>query len=729
MSFLIDPPLLFIAGIALYFAGRTFGLERLTKITIALLIVFTFVSFSLLLYADVFRCTFPLVCSGQSGSKFMFHSDVTGIYKSDVPFPVVAVLFMLYPVWIYMGYALALMVSKRRRVSGEVYSYSDVKSRKSQNGSRYSVVRFPDVRNGLPDVGKALYHAIDFLGGMSGFVKPGDRVVIKVNICGGVPEFAGTHTTIEVADLVVDMVRAAGGTPVVCDADMVWAKFWSQAKAMGWVEWAGRKQVEFVNLSDTKIVHFDFGDDSVLGRELVSMELINADVIISIPAMKTHLMTGVTLGMKNMYGTLPEIDKAVYHMRGIDEVIYWVNRAFTPNLTIIDGTIGGEAIGPLSCDEVDFRTIVVSENVVTADAIAARLMGYGNPAGEIDHIALAHERGLGDASVEFDTSTLPYTHPSDGNWKRPDPDVARFYTWGTHLLLKIPTWDTLFNIGADFILYDAARLPVLKYFTPAVLGILNDISKWSLAAKEKPADWKRVMLNLALFFVIALLSLSGFVSEGYIGIASFYFALGYAMALFFAAWFATRSRTLHLASIYLSSLLAAYLVEHFFVQAGMWHYFDGGMPPQFALFAIPVFISVIITFSHALKRFFAYVKLSGRGFQVAPFTLILLAIVVLMAFEGYLRLVTLPVVAIYAAFAALGLFYSNEHALEWTLAIALAGTALGGIMELVGASSGLWGFAYAEGMPEFISFTWALNAYAVCGMAKIAGFDPEDAFA
>ncbi len=46
--------------------------------------------------------------------------------------------------------------------------------------------------------------------------------------------------------------------------------------------------------------------------------ICDADVIISMPAMKTHMMTGVTLGMKNMYGTLPEIDKARYHKIGID---------------------------------------------------------------------------------------------------------------------------------------------------------------------------------------------------------------------------------------------------------------------------------------------------------------------------------------------------------------------------------------------------------------------------
>ena len=131
--------------------------------------------------------------------------------------------------------------------------------------------------------------------------------------------------------------------------------------------------------------------------------------------MKTHMMTGVTLGMKNMYGTLPEIDKARYHKIGIDEVIFMVNKAFTPNLTIIDGSIGGETVGPLSCDSVDYHTIIASNDVVTADSIAAQMMGFKDPIEDIKHIKLAHENGLGDASQKFDLKTLPYPHTSDGN--------------------------------------------------------------------------------------------------------------------------------------------------------------------------------------------------------------------------------------------------------------------------------------------------------------------------
>nr|QNO47076.1 hypothetical protein ONOHIMFI_00002 [Methanosarcinales archaeon ANME-2c ERB4] len=238
MSFLLDPPLLFAIGIALYLAGNRLGIGRLAKITIGLLIVLTFIAFSLLLYTDVFRCVFPVVCDGMSGSEFMFHSNITGIHKSDVPLLVVILLFALYPVWIYLGYASAFLLSKRTRVLKDVYSYKDVKSRKKVIEPEYSVVRYPDTRRDINDSEGAVRSAIDALGGMQSFVKRRDKVLIKVNVCGGVPELTPTYTTKDVAGVVVDMVREAGGEPMICDADMIWTKFWANAKKQGWDTWA-----------------------------------------------------------------------------------------------------------------------------------------------------------------------------------------------------------------------------------------------------------------------------------------------------------------------------------------------------------------------------------------------------------------------------------------------------------------------------------------------------------
>lgn len=726
MSFLLDPPMLFITGILLYFIGNWLGFERLAKMAIGFLIVSTFIAFSVLLYADVFRCVFPVVCNGQSGSEFMFHSNITGIYKKDVPLLVVIFLFALYPLWLYSGYASALLFTKRRRVANEVYSYGDVKSRKKVDEIKYSVIRYPDNKRNINDPQRAARAAVDSIGGMANFVKPGNNVLIKINVCGGVPELRGTFTTKEVAGAVVDMVREAGGVPFLCDADMVWTKFWPNAKDEGWIKWGKEKGVKIVNLSETKIVYFDFQSDK-MPKERVSKEIIDADVIISIPVMKTHMMTGVTLGMKNMYGTFPEIDKARYHMIGIDEVIYWVNHAFTPNLTLIDGSIGGETVGPLSCDSVDFHTIIASNNVVTSDSIAAQLMGF-SPIKEIDHLRLGHERGLGDASLKFDAKTLPYLHSSDCNWKRPDEEVARLYVWGTHTLLKIPGWQTFFNIGSDFLLYDASRLPLLKYFTPSLLQIVNDIGKWSLEKRpNSPGHKKRRSTNLMIYSVLVVLSLFGFVSGGFLRNSSLEFSLGLLFMIFLGALFAMRMKTKHFIALSLSSMAVSFFIERFAVLAVMWHYVDSAAPPLFALFSTPILVIVTIGFAFVLSRIFNYIGLSGEKLRLVPFVVIILAMVAFMQFEGYLAIITKEMIGVYAAFAVLGLFYNNRQTLDWNLAITVVAVSLGGIMELLGAISGLWGYAFGEGMPVFLVLGWALNTWAACGIVEAFGINLRDA--
>jgi hypothetical protein len=250
MSFLIDPPLLVLSGILIYFGGRRLGWNRHAKIVVGVAIVLIFIIFSSLLYADIFRAVFPLFPE-NTGSAFMFHSQTTGITKDMVPTALVVVLFLLYPVWLFAGYAAALLITKRRLVSGEVLSFSDVKSRVVRNPSQYAVKRGTDPRT-------AVREAVADLGGIERFVKAGDRVFIKINICGGVPEVKGTFTSTDVVEEIVDMVKGAGGEPVVGDADMIWSKFWQVADASGWSDWAKKKGVNLVNLSETKIVGFDF---------------------------------------------------------------------------------------------------------------------------------------------------------------------------------------------------------------------------------------------------------------------------------------------------------------------------------------------------------------------------------------------------------------------------------------------------------------------------------------
>jgi uncharacterized protein (DUF362 family) len=717
MSFLIDPPLLVLSGILIYFGGRRLGWNRHAKIVVGVAIVLIFIIFSSLLYADIFRAVFPLFPE-NTGSAFMFHSQTTGITKDMVPTALVVVLFLLYPVWLFAGYAAALLITKRRLVSGEVLSFSDVKSRVVRNPSQYAVKRGTDPRT-------AVREAVADLGGIERFVKAGDRVFIKINICGGVPEVKGTFTSTDVVEEIVDMVKGAGGEPVVGDADMIWSKFWQVADASGWSDWAKKKGVNLVNLSETKIVGFDFGEDSVIGIDRVSKEVVDANVIISVPTMKTHLLTGVTLGMKNMYGTFPEVDKAKYHKMKIEEVIYEVNRAFTPNLVIIDGSIGNEAIGPLSSRPIDYQTIIASNDVVCADSIASQMMGY-DPS-QVAHLSLAAERGLGDASARFDFSSLPYRHASgkDGNWDRPEAKVKDFYNWGIELMLKFPGWPTLFNIGADFFLYDMARLPVLKYLTPAILKLLNDSVYLVLRGQgDTEADRSRRRTNFFILLLLAEAALIGFWMDGYLR-NSLFFDLNFLLAIAVSILAAVRMKTRNLLALILSSAAVMFVVERIITSAGIVDYSGSVGPTLFVVSGWALMMVAIFGISDLFRLWFERLHLFDRleRWRPLPFAAAAAVFVIFFYLEGYFQLAGREVLGLYAAMVLLGVFFSSRSSIAWNAALIVAAIALGGYMELLGLFAGIWSYGLTEGLPIIMTIATAINAGPVLGVASIAGVD------
>jgi uncharacterized protein (DUF362 family) len=717
MSFLIDPPLLVLSGLFIYFGGRRLGWNRHAKIVVGVAIVLIFIIFSSLLYADVFRCVFPYF-SSMSGSEFMLHTNITGITKEMVPTVVVVFLFVLYPVWLFAGYAAALLISKRRLVSKEVYSLWDVKSRIDRGPSEYAVVRDPDAK-------KCVREAVAALGGIERFVKAGDKVFIKINICGGVPEVAGTFTSTEVVDEIVDLVRGAGGDPFIGDADMIWNKFWQVAADSGWVAWAKEKGVRLVNLSETKIVGLDFGEESIIGTDLVSKEVIDAKVIISVPTMKTHLLTGVTLGMKNMYGTFPEVDKAKYHKMKIEEVIYEVNRAFNPNLVIIDGSIGNEAIGPLSSRPIDFQTIIASNDVVCADSIASQLMGY-DPS-EVVHLKLAAERGLGDASQKFDLDDLPYGHASgkDGNWDRPEAKVKDFYNWGIELILKFPGWSTLFNVGADFFLYDMARLPVFRYLTPGLLKLLNDVVYLHLKGQgDTEEDRIRRRNNFFILLLLAEAALLGFYMDGYL-MKSLLFDFNVLVAIVVAILAAIRMKTRNLLALILSSALVTFVLETGITSDGIVTYAGSDGPTLFVITGWALLFVAIFGISDLLRLWIIRLGIFERlkGWRALPFAAAAVAFSLFFYLEGYFDHAGWVVLAIYAAMFLLGIFFSNRCSVDWNAALVIVSVALGGYMELVGDFAGIWSYSLTAGSPIFITIATAINAGAVQGVAFLMGVD------
>jgi uncharacterized protein (DUF362 family) len=460
----------------LYHVSRRYRWSLRSTAMVGAAISIIFVGVSSMLYMDAVPWPLPY----SEGSVWMFHSNITGINKADVPLFIVVTMFLLYPLWHSLGYVIALRQDVGAFILKPV-SYEHVKSRRESTPTEVAVRRGP-----LP--GQITREAVEALGGMGNFVKAGDKVLIKPNICGGNPKIMGSFTSHEVVEEIVKMVLEVGAEPFMADADMIWTRFEPVAEDQGWVDWARRINVPLVNLTKTERVYFDFGRESATGIVPVSKELVDADVIISVPTMKTHLLTNITIGMKNMYGTFPQRNKAKYHRFGIAEVICDVNRAFTPTLTVIDGTVGGDAWGPLSCTPVYAQTVIASNDVVAADAVACQLMGY-DPF-DVIHLKKAHEEGLGDAGYVFELTDLSYSHPKDGDWTKPDPEVSTFYESLIEFFLLLPGMQNFFDVTADYILYGMATTPLLQDLTPELENVLDDTLSMILRNGIGGSRWK-----------------------------------------------------------------------------------------------------------------------------------------------------------------------------------------------------------------------------------------------
>ena len=116
-----------------------------------------------------------------------------------------------------------------------------------------------------------------------------------------------------------------------------------------------------------------------LGELWLPTPITGADLVVSMPKLKTHHWGGVTLSLKNMFGTVPGRmygwPKNVLHWAGLQESILDVAAAVRPQLAIVDGIVGMQGDGPIKGDAVDVGVIIAGTDPVAVDSTAARLMG------------------------------------------------------------------------------------------------------------------------------------------------------------------------------------------------------------------------------------------------------------------------------------------------------------------------------------------------------------------
>jgi hypothetical protein len=135
----------------------------------------------------------------------------------------------------------------------------------------------------------------------------------------------------------------------------------------------------------------------VMERFAVAKTAWDADVIVDLPVIKTHVRTGITCGLKNMKGVLPGDEKKRTHQLGLDRGIVDLNRVVRPHLTVVDAIVGMEGTWQYPEDCVRLGCIVAGVDVVAVDAVCAAIAGFD--VGQILHVQLAAQAGLGVADL------------------------------------------------------------------------------------------------------------------------------------------------------------------------------------------------------------------------------------------------------------------------------------------------------------------------------------------
>jgi uncharacterized protein (DUF362 family) len=238
-----------------------------------------------------------------------------------------------------------------------------------------------------------VYKALDLIDYKSALVGV-SRVLIKVNFITDKTWDTGATTDPLVVEAIIDKLKVLPVAVNVVESDATMTDASKAYEATGVKEMCLRNGIEFINLRyEKEKVELKVPNGEALGSITVP-KIVAESAVISAAKLKTHSSTTVTLGMKNMFGLLPDKFKAKYHARGISKVVVDINSVLKPALTVIDGFVGMEGKGPVDGTPVKMDLIIASKDVVAADATGTRVMGIDPH--NVSHIRRANQKGIGN---------------------------------------------------------------------------------------------------------------------------------------------------------------------------------------------------------------------------------------------------------------------------------------------------------------------------------------------
>ena len=224
------------------------------------------------------------------------------------------------------------------------------------------------------------------LGGMDRYVKPGMRVVLKPNLLNAKkPEDAATTHPAFVEAAARAVMEAGGIVTIVDSPGGPYSTFWlKRVYAQTGMEAVADATGAILN-ADLRVETVLLEDGALLKSVQILKPLVDADVIINLAKLKSHMMMVYTGAVKNMFGAVAGTEKADYHARMNDydrfaNALIDICRAAAPTLSLIDGITAMEGEGPGSGVPRHLGVVIAAENAFDADAVALDIIGvpYGH---------------------------------------------------------------------------------------------------------------------------------------------------------------------------------------------------------------------------------------------------------------------------------------------------------------------------------------------------------------
>ena len=187
---------------------------------------------------------------------------------------------------------------------------------------------------------------------------------------------AGCITIAEVPRAVADIVRERGARPVIAESSAVGVDSTKVIQQSGYRDLI-EMGYEVVDLKAQKVCVELAADNGKVFENVESWELVQqADVIVSVPKLKTHDQTEMTCAIKKLKGLLTDKAKKAMHKLGLFEGVIDLLTAVKPRLAVVDAIVCQEGVGPVFGKPVEMNLILAGKDLVAVDATCARLIGY-----------------------------------------------------------------------------------------------------------------------------------------------------------------------------------------------------------------------------------------------------------------------------------------------------------------------------------------------------------------